>query len=302
MSVLAALKKQLSRAALAVVGVGAALTILFFLITWTSREAGKKKELRSAFEAGNYEEVMEKSLAALEKAPMDGFFLAVNGFASYQIALSQIDGQSTLMYIDRAIWSLRRALLKNPSRAGQIYYVLGKAYYAKSADYAALAVKYLEAAKDEGVGARDIDEYLGLSYAALKEYRKSIASYSLLLDAGDEVHAPLLTRIAESYIGLEDWENARAYLMRCLETAKDTDLSRTTTLMLGKVLRSAGDLAASEAAFLEVLENGENAEAAYELGELYLSRGETTRARAAYRRSRRADPTFAPALARLNTM
>ncbi|MDR2767285.1 MAG: tetratricopeptide repeat protein [Treponema sp.] len=295
------LKNQVFYVFIAVVGIGA-ITGVALLISWKSGEAREKNELRRAFEAGDYGEVYEKSLAALQKKPMDSFFLSTNGFASYQMALSRIDGESAQAYIDQAIWFLRRALLKKPSRAGQICYVLGKAYYAKSADYADLAVKYLEAAKAAGVTALDIDEYLGLAYASLKDYRNSIAAYSRLLGASDTASAPLLIRIAESYMGLEDWDNARAYLTRCLENVRDADVELNARLMLGRVLRNSGDSGGAEAAFNSVLESGENAEAAYELGELYTARGETTRARAAYRRAYRADPAFAPAQARLNTM
>jgi cytochrome c-type biogenesis protein CcmH/NrfG len=57
------------------------------------------------------------------------------------------------------------------------------------------------------------------------------------------------------------------------------------------------------AVFDSVFESaGENAEAAYELGEIYASQGDTTRARAAWRRAYRADPNYAPVLTRLNTM
>jgi tetratricopeptide (TPR) repeat protein len=296
------LKNQVFHVAIAAVCVGAALTAAVVLINWKSGEAREKNELRRAFEAGDYGEVCEKSLAALQEKPMDSFLLSTNGYASYQMALSRIDGESARAYIDQAIWSLRRALLKKPSRPGHIYYVLGKAYYAKSADDADLAVKYLEAAKAAGVTARDLDEYLGLAYASLKDYRNSIAAYSRLLGVSDTVSAPLLVRIAESYMGLEDWDNARAYLTRCRENARDAGVELKAALMLGRVLRNSGDTAGAEAAFNSVLESGENAEAAYELGELYTALGETTRARAAYRRAYRADPAFAPAQARLNTM
>jgi tetratricopeptide (TPR) repeat protein len=301
-SIFAVLTRQFFRTIVAVIFIGAALTAIALLINWKSGEARKKNELRRAFDEGNYEEVSEKSLAALQSKPMDVFFLSTNGYASYQMAVSRIDGESTMAYIDQAIWSLRRALLKKPSRAGQIYYVLGKAYFAKSADYADLAVKYLEAAKTAGVGAQDLNEYLGLAYASLKDYRSSIAAYSQLLNISDTESAPLLIRIAESYMGMEDWDNARAYLTRCLDNAKDFDVQLNATLMLGKVLRNGGDFAGAEKAFNDVLENGENAEAAYELGELYLAQGETTKARAAYRRAIRTDRTFAPATIRLNTM
>ncbi|MDR0497949.1 MAG: tetratricopeptide repeat protein [Treponema sp.] len=47
-------------------------------------------------------------------------------------------------------------------------------------------------------------------------------------------------------------------------------------------------------------ENHENADAHYQLGELYAMEGDTTRARAEWRRALRLDPTHGPARGRLN--
>jgi tetratricopeptide (TPR) repeat protein len=65
-------------------------------------------------------------------------------------------------------------------------------------------------------------------------------------------------------------------------------------------LWNSGDVAGAESVFTEVLEYTENAEAAYELGEIYAAQGDTIRARAAWRRSYRADNNYRPARVRLN--
>jgi tetratricopeptide (TPR) repeat protein len=193
-------------------------------------------------------------------------------------------------------------LNKNADKDGRIRYVLGKAYYAKGKDYADLAVKYLEEAQTVSFNAADFNEYLGLSYAALKEYSKSIEAFTASLDPvpGDGSDL-LLLHIAQSYIGLEDWEAAKPYLIRCTESSKDMDLVLKAQLLLGKAFAFEGDTDAALLVFEEVLETGgENAEASYEMGEIYASLGDTTRARAAWRRALRADSNFTPALIRLN--
>ena len=247
---------------------------------------------------------------------MDAFFLTIHGFAAYQMAQAQVHNAGALDYIDECIWSLRRVLLgRNADRDGRIRYVLGKAYYARGPEYADLAVKYLEEAREARYGAGDLPQYLGLAYAAIREYRKSVEALTASLDStldnsgdsnaddgGGEGSDLLLLFIAQSYMVLEEWDAARAYLIRCAETSRDEEMIRRARVLLGKALLGSGDTDGAAAVFEAALEEGgENAEAAYELGEIYASRGETTRARAAWRRAVRSDPNFAPAKARLNS-
>jgi tetratricopeptide (TPR) repeat protein len=300
-----ALKKQAFQGFAAFLGFVAVLILFIFLFRSKTLETGQKKDLFAYWESGSYEEALIKSREGLAGKPMDPFFLTINGFAAYQMAVAQINSTGSLAYIDECIWSLRRNLLeKNADKDGRIRYVLGKAYYVKGRDYADLAVKYLEEAKAASFEAGDLDEYLGLSYMALKDYHKSVEALTASLNPMDNANSDLLLMyIAQSYMGLEDWDSARAYLMRCIERSKDTDIVLKANLMLGRVLRNSGHIDEAVAVFDSVLESaGENAEAAYELGEIYASRGDTTRARAAWRRAYRADPNYAPVLTRLNTI
>lgn len=276
-----------------------------FIIVFRSRikEAGEKKNLLEYWDNGDWETAYSKSREKLALKPLDPFFLTINGFAAYQTSLAQINNEEALRYTEECILSLRKALLsKNADKDGRIRYVLGKAYYTKGGDFADLAVKYLEEAKALSFNAADFDEYLGLSYSAIKEYERSIAAFSASLDpASGEGSDLLLLHIAQSYISLEEWETAKAYLHRCTESSRDMELTLKARLLLGKALSMEGDTGGALSAFEAVLEiGGENAEASYEIGEIYASLGDTTRARAAWRRALRADPGFAPALIRLN--
>jgi tetratricopeptide (TPR) repeat protein len=300
------LKRQLIQRTVFLLALGAVLFLFIFFFRVKIQEAGNKKNLLGYWEQGAWMEAYETSKDALTSKPMDTFFLTINGFSAYQAAMSQVNNTGALEFIDQCIWSLRKALLgKNTDKDGRIRYVLGKAYYAKGPDYADLSVRYLEEAKTAAFFAGDLNEYLGLAYAAIKNYRKSIEALTESLDpAGNDADSDLLLMyIAQSYIGLEDWEAAKACLIRCAKSSRDTALALKSQLLLGKLLRSSGDLDGALAVFDSVLEeSGENAEAAFEQGEIYASRGEMIRARAAWRRSRRADPNFAPVLPRLNTM
>ena len=300
-----ALKRQVYQGIVLLLALAALVIVFIFLFKSKIHNAGIKKSLLNDWENESWETAFEKSQESLIAKPMDAFFLTINGFAAYQLAFAQVNNEDSLDYIDQSIISLRRALLyKNTDKDGRIRYVLGKAYYAKGYNYADLAVKYLEEAEAVSFSSGDFSEYLGLSYAGIKDYRKSVEVLTASLDPdSSEGSALLLLHIAQSYMGLEEWDNAKAYLMRCTDTSKDADLTLKAKLLLGKALANEGDTSGAIAAFEAVLETGgENAEASYELGEIYAALGETTRARAAWRRAYRADPNFTPVLARLNAM
>ena len=300
-----ALKKQIFQGISLLLVLAALTTGLIFLFKSKVNEAGEKKALLKEWENGSWETAYQKSREGLVSKPLDSFILTINGFAAYQMALAQVNTEQALDFIDEAIHSLRRALLsKNTDKDGRIRYVLGKAYFAKGPNFADLAVKYLEEAKNVSFSAGDFNEYLGLSYAAIKDYRKSVEAFSASLEPTvQEGSDLLLLHIAQSYIGLEDWETAKAYLLRCAEISKDTDLAIKARLLLGKTLADGGNTGEAIEVLESVLEtSGENAEASFELGEIYAALGETTRARAAWRRAYRADPNFTPVLTRLNTM
>jgi len=261
-----------------------------------------RKDLRDSFEKGAFETAYNQSLEMLKEKPLDFYLLTIHGFSAYQLAIAQINNFDTLSFVDDCIWSLRKAVLsRDNSPDGRIYYVLGKAYYYKGLGYADLAVSYLEKANALGYKADDIPEYLGLSYAAIRDYRSSVAAFSLALKSEAQPSDILLMSIAKSYLALDEYDSARAYLVRCLELTKDSKTTAAARLLLGGILVKMGDTSGAEAEYLKVIDqNGDNAEAHYQLGELYASGGDLTRARAEWRRTLRLDPAHGPARSRLN--
>jgi len=259
----------------------------------------ERRNIRNFFETGAFESAYSQSKEILKEKPQDSFLLTIHGFSSYQLAVAQINNSDTISYIDECIWSLRKALLhKENSQDGRIFYVLGKAYYYKGQGYADLAVNYLEKAQAL-YKAADIPEYLGLAYAAIKDFRSSVAAFTQALTG--EPSDVLLLSIARSYQSLGEDESAKAYLLRCLEISRDSKTVATARLLLGNTLAKAGDVSGAEAEYLKVInEIGDNADAHFHLGELYASGGDTTRARAEWRRALRIDPTHRPARNRLN--
>jgi tetratricopeptide (TPR) repeat protein len=283
------------------------------LITRLKNRAGnERKELLHFWESGAFDRAFDASTAALAAKPLDYFLLTLNGFAAYQAGIAQINSFDAAALIDDCIRSLRKAmLLKNAENDGRVYYVLGKAYAYKGDNYADLAVKYLEKARSLAYKAGDIPEYLGLAYAAAGDYRSSVEAFALALEppppgeggsgAAAKPSDLLLLSIARSYFALEELETARAYLIRCIEVSRDSQTLTMARLLLGELLLQKGDSGGAENQYLTILnEAGENAEARYQLGELYTLQGETTRARAEWRLAHKADPAHTRARARLN--
>ena len=274
------------------------LPVFFLKIRGSGRN--ENKQLRDSFESGAFESAYEQSDQMLKKKPLDFFLLTVHGFSAYQLAIAQTNTFDTLSFIDNCIWSLRKALLSRVND-GRVLYVLGKAYYYKGVGYSDLAVNYLEKARAAFYMAADIPEYLGLAYAAMRDYRSSVEAFSLALTGETPPSDILLLAIARSYLALDEVEQTKAYLIRCLEITRDSKTTAAARLVLGNTLVKTGDIRGAEKEYLKVIEeDGDNAEAHYQLGELYALGGDITRARAEWRRALRIDPAHGPARSRLN--
>jgi tetratricopeptide (TPR) repeat protein len=294
-----------ARAAILVIMAALLITIpIPFIARFQSRPGYERNELLRFWEEGAFDQAFTASQAALARRPLDYFLLTIHGFAAYQMGISQINQFDTVAFIDECIRSLRKALLlKNAAGDGRVYYVLGKAYTYKGDEYADLAVQYLEQARSLSYNAEDIPEYLGLAYAAVGDFRSSVEAFSEALAgaAGDRPSDILLLSIARSYFALEEPETARAYLVRCLELSRDSKTAIMARLLLAEVLLRLDDSGGAEHQYTAILhEAGENAEAHYQLGELYAGRGDATRARSEWRLAYKADPSHARARARLN--
>jgi len=286
--------------------VGLVLLVLLSLLPLTyfgllsGRDGNERRQIRTLFESGIFEGAYAQSKEMLKEKPLDPFFLTMHGFSAYQLAIAQINTSDTLLFVDECIWSLRKTLLSGDNSSdGRVFYVLGKAYFYKGQEYADLAVKYLEKARDL-YRAADIPEYLGLAYASIRDFRSSVEAFSGALSGGQPSDLLLLS-IARSYMALDEDDSAKAYLHRCLEISVDSGTSAAAHTLLGNVYAKTGDFPTAESEYLKAIEeNGESAEVRYQLGELYALGGDTTRARAEWRRALRIDPTYGPARSRLN--
>lgn len=306
-------RKTLHTVAAAAVLLIAVSIPLFLFVNRKNRSGAEQRELLENWENGLYDRVFISSGAALSSKPMDYFLLTLHGFSAYQLGIAQINTHDTLSYMDDCIWSLRKALLlKNSRNDGRVYYVLGKAYYHKGEGYADLAVVYLEKARELLYRAGDIPEHLGLAYASLRDYRSSVEAFSQALEpsgtgsgetgssGGSYPSDMLLLAIARSYRALEDFAAAQAYLLRCIDISRDLNTRVAARLLSAEIFGKNGEAEKAESQYTAVLEEaGDNAEAHYQLGELYAAGGDTTRARAEWRRAVWIDPAHNGARKRL---
>jgi tetratricopeptide (TPR) repeat protein len=274
-------------------------------LTLRNRMGNTKNQLLALWERGAYAEAFEFSKEELADKPLDYLALTINGFSAYQLGIAQINHSDTLKFIDQCVWSLRKALLtRYPSNLGELYYVLGKAYYYKGPVFADLAVEFLEKAQALSFQARDISEFLGLSYASIQDYRSSVAAFALALAPLEEGKGPsdlLLFSIARSYVALGDSHLAKPYLIRCIETSRDSNIVTAGRLLYAEILGNEGNIGEAELLYRQIVEEtGGNAEAYYQLGVLYAARGDNTRAWAEWRRAIRIDPAHKKARQSLN--
>ncbi len=272
----------------------------FAAVYWVRHGSGERSAALKAWTDGAYDVVYRSAEKQLEEAPLSSFWLMMRGFSAYQLATAQINNQDTVAYIDESIAVLRKAQLVGSGRMeARVRYVLGKAYYQKGPQYADQAAANLEAALAAKIDAPDIHEYLGLAYAALHDYKKSVIAFSQAL--GPDPSDLLLLAIAKSYIELGEKDSARAYLIRCAENSKDTHVIIQARLLLGRILFEGGDAAGAEKEYLSILDiDAENAETHFALGELYSALGDAVKARAEWRRTLRIDAAHGPARARLS--
>jgi tetratricopeptide (TPR) repeat protein len=267
---------------------------------WAAK--GDRRELLRLWDSGDYDEVFNISQAALDSSPTDYFLLTMHGFSAYQLGISQINNLNAEQYFDKCIWSLRQAKLdKKSEKDGRLYYVLGKAYSYKGENFADLTIEYLEKARELSDSTADIPEYLGMAYFAVGDYKNSVAAFSEALGTSAEgPSGPLLLRIARAYISLGEYDNARPYLLRCIEVSPDFRTVLEARLLLAEALKKNEDFEGAVKQLQEIIaETGDNAEAHYQLGELYALQGNNTRARAEWRLALRADPAHTKAREKL---
>jgi tetratricopeptide (TPR) repeat protein len=258
-----------------------------------------RQRLLSLWEARDYQEIIRVTEEELQRVPMDGDCLVFNGFAHFYTGVNQMATEEKLAHIDAAIRSLRRVrLYQSPPLAGELDYVLGKAYYQKGEYYADLSVQYMVSSVDKEFLGQDTYEYLGFAYNTLGEYDRSI---EFLLRASETNPSDLLyLALAQTYYQTGDRVAAEECLDRAVNMSSDTALIQKARAMLGDIYLQGREYLKAEAQYLKIIEmNPQNADANFYLGEIYFTMGDPIKARASWRRAVRIDPNHFGAKTRL---
>lgn len=258
--------------------------------------------LYEKWNARNYEEVYALSSGILNNHPLQNTARTFHGYSAFQLALSATDASKSQSYLDEALINLRIALqTARAETIPQICYMLGKTYFYKDNIanyhyYADLAVKYLLQSRLLGYEAKDIPEYLGLSYAALGETQKSIEAFGSALVVRES--DTLFLSLAEQYYKMENFAATRSYLALVDKTSQNDELLARSHLLQGQMYLKEEQYSQAKEEFEAILEKNENsADAHYGLAVMYDKMGNIAKFRSELKLCLNILPNHAGALA-----
>ncbi len=251
------------------------------------------KEIAEDWESASYNSVYLKSEIVLKDNPFDAQALAFRGFSSYYIYISEPDeaGNATTTYLENTIVSLRQAMyFLKKSDLGKLSYILGKAYYQKGEYYADLAIKYLTIAEESGLKFTDLYEFKGMAYLLLGEEEKAISALTLALQ--DSPSPLLLYILGETYLKIEDFQNAKQYFFETISKTKDELLQLKCRYHIGSILFDEGEFEKAKNEFETIIEKDDtSSDAHYGLGLVLEQQGQLAKARSEWRRALRLNPS-----------
>lgn len=274
-----------------VIGLGAALSKAVFD---QSRMSGKgllsRKQIQKAWDQKDYQRVYGACRAALEKSPVDSYYLTFLGFSSFYLGVSQISDEEKMKYLDDAVASLRKALVKaRVPMKREIHYVLGKAYFQRGFYYQDQAVKYLELALAERMRADDIFEYLAMAYFSLGDNDRSVEYFekAMAQHPSDQLYIAMSSALLKAGKKTE----ATGLLEKAIELTKDVAAEEKARFALCDILIQDGNYDKAEEQLNAVLaKDDQSADAHYQLGIIYQKTGDSARARAEWRKAVKIDP------------
>lgn len=298
--------KSLTILALSVIATAGAIILLVLLFSgktsFSTLLAGRKKsELLSSWNAGDRVNTLQLCRQELEKNPLDPFFLSFNGFSAYYLAMEKPEGEERLSLLDEAVISLRKSLAvdqKSPV-LGQEEYILGKAYYQKGLPWYDLSLKYFEKAKADNYSAPDLDQYLGLLYAALGEHINAVNHFEIALK--NNPSDVLMISAALSYKESGNTAKSMEILNLAISSSSDDLVVLKCRMMIADIEFDAGNLKKAEELYDALVKADPSlADAWFKLGVIYETWKDPIRARAAWRKAIAQDPNHVEARKKLS--
>ena len=257
------------------------------------------QSLRTLWQKGDYLSVLSITDSNLDQNPMDAHSLFFRGLASYYTAISQISAEDESLYLNNAIVSLRKLLIRpDAPKREMIYYVLGKSYLMKGRYYANTALEYLQMAHDAGYENTDTFEFMGEAYSILGDFQKSIEYYEKALNTNNSDR--LYLKIAEDCFNFGEYNKSAVYYNELLNRTNDESLKKKGLFQLGKLYYDIGNLKMAKVTFQKLNEIDPGvAESHFMLGETYFYLNDNTEARKEWHRTLRIDPEHRNARLRL---
>lgn len=246
--------------------------------------------IEEMWQNGKYSELIRYCEGFLEEYPDNSDAMMFRGFASFYQGVSFVNLEDQLPFMDSAVFYLRKAVLfESDKMRPEIDYVLGKAYYHKGKYYNDLSVKYLESAVAGGYTGQDLCEYLALAYGKLGNRKKSAEYFEIAARVNPS--DILFSLLAQTYIGMNNFEKAEEYLLISNEKTNNPKVEEKNLFLLGQIYENKNDLIKTEECYRKIIEiNPRSADAFYKLGLLYEKKKDSIKARSEWRRALRIDP------------
>ncbi len=238
----------------------------------------------------SYDSLIETTERMLKRNPLDRYALIFKGFAYFYKAISEPSIERKTSYLQESIRSLRLArILKLGKLDGEVSYILGKAYFYMGRYYYDNCIKYINLSIREGFKASDQYEYLGLAYTQIGLLKRGIEEYKKALEIKQS--DIILLSIAKNYLQLKNYKKAEEYLLRTINSTKDTLVERKSRLLLGNLYLKRGELVKAEKEYKKIISlDAKSADAHYYLGVVYEKMGKPIMARAEWRETLRINP------------
>ncbi len=252
--------------------------------------------LRASWESGDYAAVVEASQQVLATAPLDPQALAFGGFAHFYRGVNEVDPDLRQASLAEASTLLRLALLLDrPPAPGEVSYVLAKSYFHRGPFYHDVVTDYMQKAIDAGYVADDTYEYLALAYETLGRYDEAVRSLEAALEHNPSDLVRLTLGQLHNRVG--NLSQARQRFAEAIEGSDDAFLVQEARYGLATVYHQEGRLDDAEEQYRAILAQNERAaDAHYQLGLVYETRGDSERARFEWRQALSIDPNHAEAL------
>ena len=288
---------------LAIVVTGIVVVSLFFVdkkVDDVNSQVGSN-DIKYSWNVHDYRKVIEQANVILSNDQFDFQALLYRGFSYFYHGLSQPDFEEKAILLGKATIDLRKALVFEPFRNnGDIFYILGKAYFHRGYFFQDLSREYLLKAIQSGYRASDLNEYLGLVSSDLGDTKSAIEYFKKAI--GEDPRDIVLLSLASAYVAIDDLQTAMSYVDRIISNSKDMVIVQKARFVRGDLLSRLGKTDEAIAEYESILrDNPSSADAHFFLGEVYATKGDTVKARAEWREAYNIDPKHGGAVSRLNS-